>query len=258
MKPIRFERHQHLDGFVYIYTPGDDTPVETHWPGLYQDWPGNDRTPFTEFAINNCEQEEMAVYFGLAWHLTEGHARYAIPIWHRDSAARTLGRQPELVDWEYTVDSETPAAGERVTGFGRARVADSGHRSSAGLFDVHAFRDLVLLQRALSDASSAINLFAVRPGAERRRRLLHALRSPSPPRLTDVLDKGEMLIDITIGMDVGTWSSLTVASLSDPQVRLDELTSAFEERMTEYEKSVPAIRDIADFLRAIRKLAALD
>ncbi|XVQ89344.1 hypothetical protein ACQP2K_18590 [Microbispora siamensis] len=258
MRPIRFERYQHLDGFVYVYTPGDETPVEIHWPGLYQEWPDNDRTPFTEFAINNCEQEEMAVYFGLAWHLTQGLAGYAVPIWYRDAAARSIGRQPELVDWEYTVNSETPAAAERLAGFSRARVTDPTHRSSTGLFDVHAFRDLVLLQQALWDASSAINLFAVRPGAERKRRLLNALRSPSPPHLTDVLDKGEMMIDITIGMDIGTWSSLTVASLSDLRVRLDELSAAFEKRVTEYEKSVPAVPDLAGFLRAMRTLAALD
>ncbi|MEU7941278.1 hypothetical protein [Microbispora bryophytorum] len=258
MRPIRFEQHQHLDGFVYVYAPGEETPVELHWPGLYQDWPDHDRTPFTEFAINNCEQEEVAVYFGLAWHLTEGLTRYAIPIWYRDPAARSIGRQPELVDWEYIVDSETPAGGERVVGFSRARVSGSDHSSSAGLFDVHAFRDLLLLQQSLWDASSAINLFAVRPGAHRRRRLLNTLRSPLPPHLVDVLDKGEMLIDVTIGMDVGTWSSLTVAVLSDLQVRLDELASAFEERVTEYEKSVPAIRDVPGFLRAIRDIAALD
>lgn len=45
MRPIRFEPYQHLDGFVYVHTPGDETAVEIHWPGLYQEWPGNDRTP---------------------------------------------------------------------------------------------------------------------------------------------------------------------------------------------------------------------
>ncbi|GLW22566.1 hypothetical protein DI270_030785 [Microbispora triticiradicis] len=258
MQPIHFEQQPYLDGFVYVYLPADAVPVETHWPGLYQDWPDHDHTPFTEFAINNSEQEEMAVYFGLAWHLTQGLTRYAIPLRHRDDAARAIGGQPELVDWEYVVDSEIPAVGERVVGFSRSQVADRDQRLSAGLFEVHVFRDLVLLQQALSDTSSAINLFAVRPGVGRKRRLLHTLRSPSPPRLTDVLDTGEVLIDVTIGMDLGTWSSLTVASLSGLRERLDELSSAFEGRVTEYENKVPAIGDVTGFLSAMRELAALD
>ncbi len=152
LRPIRFEQYRRLDGFVHAYSPGDETPVDVHRPGLYQEWPRQERTPFTEFAINNCEQEEMAVYFGLAWHLTDGLARYAIPVWYRDSAARTTGKPYELVGWEYRVDSETHVA------------------------------------------------------AARKLRLVRALRSPSAPRLADVLDEGEMLIDITIGMDVGNWS----------------------------------------------------
>ncbi|MCT9935105.1 hypothetical protein N5079_33380 [Planotetraspora sp. A-T 1434] len=85
-----------------------------------------------------------------------------------------------------------------------------------------------------------------------------ALRSPTVPRLSNVLDGGEMLINVTIGMDVGTWSSVTVASPTDLQDQLDELSAAFEGRVTDYEKSVPAIRDIPGFLSAMRRLAALD
>ncbi|WP_182885240.1 hypothetical protein [Microbispora sp. H10885] len=73
-----------------------------------------------------------------------------------------------------------------------------------------------------------------------------------------MLDTGEVLIDVTIGMDLGTWSSLTVASLSGLRERLDELSSAFEGRVTEYENKVPAIGDVTGFLSAMRELAALD
>ncbi|WP_204017659.1 hypothetical protein [Sphaerimonospora thailandensis] len=97
-------------------------------------------------------------------------------------------------------------------GFTRAQVSlpmssatpdQRGHRFHAGLFELHLFHDLVLLQRALWDGSSAINLFAIEPGTDRKHRLLRALRSPSPPPLADVLDEGELLIDLTIGMDMG-------------------------------------------------------
>lgn len=42
MNPIHFEP---LDAFVNVYLPGEATPVEVHWQGLYGDWPAEKPTP---------------------------------------------------------------------------------------------------------------------------------------------------------------------------------------------------------------------
>ncbi|MFI6502417.1 hypothetical protein [Nonomuraea typhae] len=129
MNPIRFERR---DRFVTAYLPGDAPPVEVHWDGLYQDWTGEPRTPFTEFAIDTCEREEMAV-----------------------------------------------------------------------------------------------------------------------------LEGDELLIDLTVGMDLDTTTALTVISPGDWDARLAELATEFDYRVLEYEALVPSLDGMAAFLGAMARLSAL-
>jgi len=73
VRPLRFQTSQTRGINVYRYLPGTLTAVTRNWPGLFQDWPP-EPTPFTEYAVNNNNMEEVAVYIGLAWRLTAGLA----------------------------------------------------------------------------------------------------------------------------------------------------------------------------------------
>lgn len=184
-------------------------------------------------------------------------------MWYRDEAARSIGKPFSLVDWEYSIDAEKRAA-DRIQGFTPARVAVSvpstpwerAHAHQTGLFDVDTFTDLVHLQQALWDANSSINLFAVAPGPHRKQRLLASLRSPHPPQLEDVLEQNELLIDLTVGMDLNDWTSITVASLTDQRARLETLSTTFNTRVRTYESQAPSIPDVPTFLHAMAHLAA--
>ncbi|MFI6598110.1 hypothetical protein ACIBHX_17780 [Nonomuraea sp. NPDC050536] len=108
----------------------------------------------------------------------------------------------------------------------------------------------------MSNASSSINLFAIAPGPLRKERLLASLRSQHPPQLDELLEQDELLIDLTVGMDLGYWSSITVSSLTDQQARLETLSTTFNTRVQTYEAIAPSLTDIPAFLRAIGHLAA--
>lgn len=268
MHPIRFEAAP-CDGMdAFHYLPGDDVAVSRHWPGLFEHWPEG-KTPFSEWAVNNDNMEEVAVYVGLVWRLTAGLARYAIPAYYRDEAARMLGREPVLVDWEYDVDAERLTAAARDNGFvpGRSAVTirprptvwQVANAARAGLFALASPRDLVAALRALLlDASSEITVFAVSPGAERFERLTTALRGPVRPTLGDVLGDDGIFVDLTIGSDLGYSDSVTVASRTDMRSALTDLAADCTKHVESYEHQVDELRSIPDFLRVMPALAGVD
>ncbi|MET7304127.1 hypothetical protein [Embleya sp. NPDC005575] len=270
MHPIRFEAVQRHGIRVFHYLPGDDVVVSRHWPGLFEEWPEG-RTPFSEWAVNNNNMEEVAVYVGLVWRLTAGLARYAIPTYYRDDAARTLGREPTLVDWEYEVDAEQVTAESRDNGFVpgssdvRFRRGPTGWevervgRAGAGLFPLATPRDLVsALHAVVFDASSEITVFAVSPGAERFERLTAALRGPVRPALADVLGDDGIFVDLTIGSDVGNYDSVIVASQTDLRSLPTALAADCTKRVESYEQRLDELRSVPDFLRAMPALAGVD
>ncbi|RJL32018.1 hypothetical protein [Bailinhaonella thermotolerans] len=266
MRRLHFTGERAGDVHVYQYLPGAGRPVTRSWPGLARRRADDGPTPYTEFAVDAGSTESFAVYAGLAWRLGEPLARYAIPTWYRDDAARELGRGGEFVDWEFCVDAEALDPAERVVGFVPARAGvpehatpwESEHAGHAGLFPLRGFEDLIAAQRALWDASSAINLFAVAHGAARHRRLLASLRGRAVPAPGSVLERGELLIDITVGREPGRWDSIVIVSPGDIRPRLEELCAEFDRRIEAYEQRVDKFQDTGDFLAAMRDLAGLD
>lgn len=116
VKQIRFDGTVENGVNVYRYLLGADPPVDTHWAGLYQTW-REGPTPWTEYAVNNNNTKEIAVYLGLTWRATEGLARYGIAAYYRDKAAAILRQERVLTDWEYHVAADEPDPARRDRGF---------------------------------------------------------------------------------------------------------------------------------------------
>ncbi|MFG2500585.1 hypothetical protein ACGFSB_20515 [Streptomyces sp. NPDC048441] len=285
MHPFRFERVHKSGVNIHRYTPGKQRAVTRNWPGLFQDWP-EAATPFTEYAVNNDNMEEVAVYVGLMWRLTEGLSRYAIPAYYRQDAEWFLQQTPVLVDWEYEVEAEALTAASRDKGFvpGRsthgARPGLTSWRAEdarrAGLFRLATPRDLVRMLRAvLLDASSEITLFAVAPGQARHAALVRALCGANRPNLADVLTDADVLaesdvlsgtgvpteedvfVDLTIGSDIGYYDSIMIASRADLRPRIETLVADYQNRITAYEGRAEDFPDMAAFLRAMRRLSGI-
>ncbi len=261
---IRFESDRLGGLHRYSYLPGEDVPLDDPWPGLFEEWSEDgvflSRTPMTEYAVNNVNCEEVAVYLGLLWRLTEGGHRFAIPSYYRDEAARLVGREPQFVDWEYNVEAGAPDVDARDQGFvpGRACVPfrpeptvwQQEHAGHAGLFDLRAPSDLVAMLRAtIGDAAAEVTVFAVRD----RERLLAGLRGRDRPELTDLLQPGDVFADLAIGVDEPYSDSIIVASHEDLTARLTEVVVHAERRIAEYEPA--ELADMPAFLDAMGRLS---
>lgn len=268
MKQIRFDATGENGLNVYRYLPGVDLPVEIHWAGLYQEWP-EEPTPWTEYAINNNNTEEIAVYLGLAWRVTDGLARYGIATYYRDEAAAILGQEPRLIDWEYEVAAEELDPGRRDHGFvaGRScvpiRPAPSGwqseHAAQAGIFSIAQPRDLVgLLQATLLDASAEVIIFGVEPCPDRLTALARSLSGATRPSLAAVLQPEDVFIDLTVGVDLGYYDSITIASHADLTARLHHLADDYDQRIADYEAKVSGLPGISEFLAAMRDLTGIN
>ncbi|MFE1796908.1 hypothetical protein ACFW9L_12150 [Streptomyces sp. NPDC059517] len=258
MHPLHFQSSKEQGINVHRYLPGTQTAVTRHWPGLFQDWPPGP-TPFTEYAVNNNNMEEVAVYTGLVWRLTAGLARYAIPAYYRDEAAQALGREPVLVDWEYDIEAESPHE-VRDNGFVPGHsTAGTSATSRAGLFDLSTPRDLVrLLHAVLLDATSEITVFAVAPGEARLKDLVASLNGSSRPSVPSVIRNEDVFVDLTIGSDIDYYDAITIASHTDLQPRLDALATDFAGRIETYETGADSLPDVEAFLSALPALSGID
>jgi hypothetical protein len=205
---LRFE-HEYRDGLHSYVIRADETDLPgPAWPGLWElDYPEEpDLNPWHRHAINNSDGEALAVWRALAWELTAGRSRFAIPAYYRDEAARFLGVDREavrLVRWEYEVDVEQPEWLTADVGFVPARSCvplrpapdpwQWDHAGFAGLFELASFRHLTDLDLAVAgDASSELTLFALRdPG--RADFLAAALNQADRPFLADILQPGDIL-----------------------------------------------------------------
>jgi len=246
--------------YRYDYVAAEEPIVKRHWAGLFEDWDtwGRSRTPFTEFAVNNSNTEEVAVYLGLAWRLTTGLRRYAIPCHYRDDVARDLGRPPELVDWEYYIEAREREPRKRDNGFVHARAARPPMR--AGLFGIDRFVDLIVMVRTtLCDASAEVSVFGVSPDDESKGRLVQSLATGRPrPQLQSGLGSADMFVDITIACDLGYYDSIIVASRIDLGERLRVLCADYARRISDYESRVDTISDVEAFCAAMRELTGVE
>lgn len=267
VKQIRFGAAAENGLNVYRCLPGNGVPVDVHWPGLYQEWP-EPPTPWTEYAVNNNNTEEIAVYLGLIWRVTAGLARYGIATYYRDQAAAILGQEPRLIDWEYEVAAEELDPRRRDRGFVPARScvpirpAPTGwqreHAAQAGLFSITGPRDLAgLLQATLPDACAEVIIFGVGPGPGRLTGLARSLSGATRPSLAAVLQPGDIFADLTIGVDLGYYDSITIAAHADLTTRLGHLEDDYDQRIASYEAKAGGLPDIPAFLAAMPGLTGI-
>jgi hypothetical protein len=265
MRAFRFVHSFNGGLHRFVHAPGDTKVVEQHnWPVLTGDWSTARDTPFLRFAVNNNNTEEVAVYLGLMWHLTDGLHRCAIPAYYRDQATRLLGHEPRFVAWEYEVDATQKDPLRRDIGFVPARSAvpvpasvfEKDHRAQAGLFDIATFDDLVSLTVAtLGDASAEVTLFALKDqsGIDR---LQHRLAHRTVPSLADVLEPGDRFIDLTLGVDLGNWDSLIIASKDAIADEVGTVSRRFERAVDRYERRIDETSTIEAMLVQLSRLAA--
>jgi hypothetical protein len=267
---LRFaeERRDGLHAYV-IVVPDGVMPVPI-WPGLWQPaYPEDpDLNPYHRHAINNSDGEALAVWRALAWALTAGSSRLAIPAYYRDDAAALLGidrATMSLVRWEYEVDVERNQWSDADHGFVPARAcvpvrADPwqlDHAGFAGLFEVTEFRQFTALDRAVGfDTSSQLTLFGIgQPG--RTDGLRRALNRANRPYLAEILRPGDLFVDLAVVRDAGIgWTSYLTVKTPQPIDEVSWLADHYRSSFHRYLNHVDQLRTIHEFHTAIEELLA--
>lgn len=266
-RSFRFEASLDDALHTYRYLAEDERLFERNWKGLYGDWPEHGPTPYTEFAVNNNNHEELAVYLGLIWRLTSGLMLYGVPRFHRDAGC-TSGEPYALINWEYEVQDIEDGNAGALKGFVPARSSvrifpppspwQRENEGRAGMFEMpvfSVFRDVV--KGLLGDASAELNVYAVKDqeGADR---LVGALRAAQPPRMSELISAGEVFIDLKIGVDLGYADVIVIQSPTNLQKRLETLAREYEEAIEAYERDVDAIRGVDEFNARMASLLRLE
>ncbi|MEV4481611.1 hypothetical protein [Micromonospora coxensis] len=269
---LRFAYAERDGLHTYVARAGEQDMPEPLWPGLWeQSYPSAPQlSPYLRHGINNACGEALAVWRALAWALTEGTERHAIPCYYRDEAAGLLGVDRaaiRTVGWEYEVDVERADWPAADRGFVPARACvplrpapdawQRAHRARAGLFPLDTFAQLTALELAVAgDAASEITLFGLGPGHDSLG-LVDALDRPDRPELHEVLRPGDVFVDLAVVRDAPTgWTNyLTVKSL-DPTDRVWHLADHYSAAFRRYLAVVPRLRTFEDFHAAIDDLLA--
>jgi hypothetical protein len=269
-RSFEFEHWIDEDGVhTHRYVARDGPVVERNWSGLFGEWPERGPTPFTEYAVNNNNCEEVALYLGLIWRLTSDLAVYGVPRYDRDQAMRAAGAPFALIRWEYEVENEVGESLGEVRGYVPARSAvrvspppspwEAEHAGDAGFFALpvfSVFRDV--LQGLFADASAELNVYALTPQHQKVVKLVDALQGTQTPRLAALLRDGEMLIDLSVGVDAEYKDLIVIRSLGDVSDRLDPLVREYESAIAAYEAHVDEISSVDEFNARIGNLLNLD
>ena len=269
MRGFSFTRVGDAPPHVLMYSPGSELIIEkNNLKALTTDWSelDLDETPFTRYVVNNNNMEEVAIYLALARDLLAGLAVYAIPNWHGRQAAKLLDKRCQVVSWEYGVDSEASAPEDRIKGFVRGRSGQplegisEGEIASqdveAALFRIDGFADMAMALRAvIGDATAEITFFGL-SDENSVGDLLERLRAPARPTLHSVLNAAEIMVDISIGVDLGYYDSILVASNRDVEPHLDRICERLEARAARYEDRVDAHPTVPELVAELAWLTA--
>jgi hypothetical protein len=267
-------RHEMRAGLhVYVSTAGDDTLAGPLWSGLQPPYALEPRAnPWFRFGINNADGEDLAVWRALAWALTEGSERYALPTYDRDQVAAKMHvprHEVVLVRWEYRIDVRQNTFGEADIGFVPAKACvrthpspdqwELEHRHEAGIFHLSSFADLTVIDVVLStDVTSEISIFALHAGMRRAEQLIDVLRGTDRPQLAEALRRGDIFVDLAVVRDrfLGYTSYFTVASPDDIGDRLGGLVDHYESAFEGYADRAPMLNDFDAFAAAIEELVS--
>lgn len=260
MKPFRFD-HSMEDGLhVWRYLDLDGGPLEG---GCYVDfdWPDDKPVPGN---VAYATRESAAAYLGFAWRLAAPRFVFALPRWYRELTSDYLGREPELVNWEYDIADEEGDDPGALRGFVRSRSStpapphplgwDVAHPPAAGLWSISSLEELLAAHRAtLGDSSGETNLYCRADGD--RDLLVWALRDREQPSLPAVLGPDDVFVDVVVGDDLGYADAVVVQAHADLSVRVDALAADYERALYRYEAALPEIRTIPEFLERLDRLA---
>ncbi len=264
-----FDFRHTADAGVHTYSCSASVTLEAMWPGLWeQEYPGDtDLNPYLRFGINNGDGEPQAVWRAFAWAITNGTSRFAIPNYYGDVSAKALGHDPEavdLVDWEYDVDVGDPSAtfASADRGFVHARHVvplqpeptewESSTRSKARVLPLRSLADLHQLARSTSEATSEITIFGL-VQRDRHGALLDTLRGSTRPRLSDVIEPGDVLVDIALDHDGFGMSHLSVRSRT-PLTTIHDVAAHFDRALERYVATVKRISGFNEFAESIEDL----
>jgi hypothetical protein len=261
---LRFE-HDFRDGLHTYTARADRTLVEHVWRGLddlapYPDDP--ELNPADRFGISNSVGERLAVWRAVAWAVTDGLHRCAIPHWLRNSVAETLGvdrTAVRLVRWEPDVDAG-PAFVPATSSIRILPPPDQwelDHRDFAGLFPLASFADLTLLDSAVQNLLRAqITVFGLHAG--RFEEVAAALDDPDRPPPPDLLWPGEMQVSLATVRDswMTTWDNTLTVTTPTATSTVDRVAAHYATAYRRYLDSMAAMRTLPDFHAAATRLLA--
>jgi len=285
-RPFRFVKSIEDGLHTYRYC-AEDGPFERSWLGLEvgSDWSeaaATHSTPLDVWAVGSAG-EEVALYLAFAWRISAGtqglpnFRRFVIPRFHRVAGMYAAGEPYAMVNWEHQVDELGTNTNDcAIRGFVPARSLvrlgpepgpwERENADRAGLFEVFTFAQLKTMMRMLDDATATINLFA--PRDERLDRgtrttprsllLAQRLMADGRPRMADLLEPGELFIDLTVGFDPGYTDMLVIQSPVQIEDRLDPLVAEYETAIERYERELDSIASVAEFNQRLGQLVGIE
>jgi hypothetical protein len=264
--PFEYWRDREL--FWARFVADGEPPVRSHWPGLsdVEAIDAIETKQWLNLAINNNNQEEVAVYLRLAWGMLRHRVILGNAYYYSGDAAEELKQPGTIVRWQFEVDAEGPPGYAAALGFTPARSSvvirpePTEHqlymRDKTLLFRLREFGEIaILLRNVLGDASGEISLLGTTESGIAG--ITEGLRGESRPDLFTLLGATDVFVDVGIGVDLGNNDYILMASKEPLEPRLELVRREAEKAIDDYERAMNPYTPPYEALRLMEKLGGL-
>ncbi len=219
---------------------------------------------------NNSYEENIFIYESLIWDLIKDKKIYVIINFRAATFLNDNELKYDKVDWEYQILHQINLDNNKTLFFDNGFVeAETGpikpptprwnnkDEDKTALLEI---RDLKTFLRVIAslimDDFSSINLFCF--SENQKEKLVSILQDEEEPELNEILDEGDLFINLFLGADEGYKDYILIKTKSDLSEKLNQITNKLNQAGKFYEEELDDIDSFEKFMSLIQNIFRLE
>lgn len=222
------------------------------------------------FAYNNTHEENIFIYESLIWDLIKDKKIFIIINFRAASFLMSNDLKYDKVNWEYQIIHQDDLEGNKILFFDNGFIeAETGpikpptprwnnkDEDKTALFEIKDLKTFLrVIASIVMDDFSSINLFCF--SENQKEKLISMLTDEDEPNLEDILDDGDLFINLFLGGDEGYKDYILIKSKSNFSEKLNQITNKLNQAGKFYEEELDDIDSFEKLVNLIQNCFRLE